>query len=68
MKLVLPAFENNQSVPVKYTCQEEKRSPPVLHFGNTGNSKELLSDCRNRYVSWHVPDYFKIVIDYESTS
>ncbi|MBU0667884.1 YbhB/YbcL family Raf kinase inhibitor-like protein [Patescibacteria group bacterium] len=42
MKLTSPAFENNQSIPVKYTCDGEDLSPPLKIAEVPAEAKSLV--------------------------
>jgi len=42
MKLTSPAFENNQSIPSKYTCDGEDINPPLQISGAPEGTKSLV--------------------------
>lgn len=41
MKIESPAFQNNQNIPAKYTCDGENISPPLKISGVPENAKSL---------------------------
>lgn len=41
MKIISPAFENNQSIPKTYTCDGENINPPLLFVDVPTNAKSL---------------------------
>lgn len=42
MKLTSPAFENNQQIPAKYTCDESNVNPPLMISDVPENAKSLV--------------------------
>lgn len=42
MQIISPAFENNEKIPVKYTCDGENISPPLKISGVPAGAKSLL--------------------------
>lgn len=60
MKITSPAFENNQTIPIKYTCHGEKINPPLKFWDIPNNTKSLTlivddPDAPNgNFVHWIV--------------
>jgi Raf kinase inhibitor-like YbhB/YbcL family protein len=59
-----PAFEANQKIPEKYTCEGEGKSPPLIVEGVPDEAKSLALICEDpdavsgifdHWVVWNIP-------------
>ncbi len=64
LTLKSPAFEANQKIPKKYTCEGEGVSPPLTIGGVPSEAKTLALTCEDpdavsgtfdHWVSWNIP-------------
>jgi hypothetical protein len=64
MQITSSAFESNQNIPAKYTCDGEKLSPPLSISGVPEKSKSLVLICDDpdapngdfvHWLVWNIP-------------
>ena len=69
LKLASSAFENNSTIPSKYTCDGEDINPPLDISGIPSNAKSLLlivddpdapTGTWNHWIVWNIPIVSKI--------
>ncbi len=63
LKITSPAFQHNENIPAKYTCQGENINPPLKIEGVPSNSKSLVliiddpdapSGNWNHWIVWNI--------------